>query len=191
FVATVLLVRTRGQWAGDLGKKIEGNPFATHLRLAHEPRVRRVLAVGAIETFFFFGPFSFLGAYFKVKFGMSLTLAGAILAGFGVGGIFYGLMVRRLLMELGQRGLVLWGVIWCCIFFAATAFIPLWPVLFVCTIGLGFSLYMMYNTLQLKTPEMSSTARGTGVAMYSSAWAIGQAVGAAGMGFSVGLLDYA
>ena len=190
-VATVLLVRTRSQWAGDLGKKFEGNPFATHLRLAHEPRVRRVLAVGAIETFFFFGAFSFLGAYFKLKFGMSLTLAGAILAGFGVGGVLYGLMVRRLLMELGQRGLVLWGAIWCCVFFAATALTPVWPVLFACTIGLGYSFYMLHNTLQVKATEMSSTARGTAVAMYSSAWAIGQAVGAAGMGLSIGWLDYA
>src|SRR4051812_1407464 len=56
-VATVLLARTRPQWAGDLGKKIEGNPFATHVRLLREPRVRRVLAVGGIETFFFFGAF--------------------------------------------------------------------------------------------------------------------------------------
>ena len=190
-VATVLLVRTRSQWAGDHGKKFQGNPFAAHLRLAHEPRVQRVLAVGAIETFFFFGPFAFLGAYFKLKFGMSLTLAGAILAGFGVGGVLYGLMVRRLLMEFGQRGLVRWGGIGCCIFFAVTALVPLWPVLFICTIGLGFSFYMLHNTLQLKATEMSSTARGTAVAMYSSAWAIGQAVGAAGMGFSVGLLDYA
>jgi predicted MFS family arabinose efflux permease len=190
-VAIVLLVRTRSQWAGDLGRKFEGNPFATHLRLLREPRVRRVLAVGGVETFFFFGAFSFLGAYFKLKFGMSLTLAGAILAGFGVGGIFYGLMVRRLLMELGQRGLVLWGGIWCFVFYLATALTPAWPVLFVCTIGLGYSFYMLHNTLQLKATEMSSSARGTAVALYSSAWALGQAAGAAGMGFSVGLADYA
>jgi MFS transporter, YNFM family, putative membrane transport protein len=190
-VASVLLVRTRSQWAGDLGRQFEGNPFATHLRLLREPRVQRVLAVGGIETFFFFGAFSFLGAYFKLKFGMSLTLAGAILAGFGVGGILYGLMVRRLLMELGQRGLVLWGGIWCFVFYLATAFTPAWPVLFVCTIGLGYSFYMLHNTLQLKATEMSSSARGTAVAMYSSAWALGQAAGAAGMGFSVGLAGYA
>ena len=189
-VATVLLVRTRSQWAGDRGKRIEGNPFATHLRLLRDPRVRRVLAVGGIETFFFFGAFSFLGAYFKLKFDLSLTLTGAILAGFGVGGILYGLMVRRLLMELGQRGLVLWGGIWCCVFYLATALTPVWPVLFLCTVGLGYAFYMLHNTLQLKATEMSQKARGTAVAMYSSAWALGQAAGAAGMGFSVGLFDY-
>jgi MFS transporter, DHA1 family, inner membrane transport protein len=64
-------------------------------------------------------------------------------------------------------------------------------VLFVCTIGLGYSFYMLHNTLQVKATEMSSTARGTAVAMYSSAWALGQAAGAAGMGFSVGVMDYA
>jgi predicted MFS family arabinose efflux permease len=49
---------------------------------------------------------------------------------------------------------------------------------------------MLHNTLQLKATEMSTQARGTAVAMYSSAWALGQAAGAAGMGFSVGVLDY-
>jgi YNFM family putative membrane transporter len=190
-VATVLLVRTRPQWAEDRGRKAEGNPFATHLRLLREPRVRRVLAVGGIETFFFFGAFSFLGAYFKLRFGMSLTLAGAILAGFGIGGILYGLMVRRLLMDLGQRGLVLWGGIWCFCFYLTTALTPAWPVLALCTVGLGYSFYMLHNTLQVKATEMAPQARGTAVAIYSSAWALGQAAGAAGMGFCVGQFDYA
>jgi predicted MFS family arabinose efflux permease len=190
-VAVVLLLRTRDQWAEDRGAKLEGNPFAAHLRLLRSARVRRVLAVGGIETFFFFGAFSFLGAYFKLRFDMSLTLAGVILAGFGIGGILYSLMVRRLLMELGQRGLVLWGGIWCFGFYLLTALAPGWPLLIACSIGLGFSFYMLHNTLQTKATEMAPKARGTAVAMYSSAWALGQAAGAAGMGLCVGWFDYA
>ena len=189
-VATVLAVRTRAQWAEDRGAKFEGNPFATHLRLLRAPRVRAVLSVGLIETFFFFGAFSFLGAYFNLRFGVSLTLAGALLAGFGIGGILYTLMVRKLLMEYGQRGLVLRGGIACCAFFALTALVPVWPAMIACTIGLGFSFYMLHNTLQTKATEMAPQARGTAVAMYSSAWALGQAVGAAAMGLAIGLFDY-
>jgi predicted MFS family arabinose efflux permease len=152
--------------------------------------VRTVLSVGLIETFFFFGAFSFLGAYFNLRFGVSLTLAGALLAGFGIGGILYTLMVRKLLMEYGQRGLVLRGGIACCAFFALTALVPVWPAMIACTIGLGFSFYMLHNTLQTKATEMAPQARGTAVAMYSSAWALGQAVGAAAMGLAIGLFDY-
>lgn len=189
-VATVLAVRTRAQWAEDVGAKFQGNPFATHIRLLGVPRVRAVLSVGLIETFFFFGAFSFLGAYFNLRFGVSLTLAGALLAGFGIGGLLYTLMVRKLLMVFGQRGLVLRGGIACCVFFTLTALVPAWPAMMVCTIGLGFSFYMLHNTLQTKATEMAPQARGTAVAMYSSAWALGQAVGAAAMGLAVGLFDY-
>jgi len=190
-VALVLLVRTRPQWAESRGAKIVGNPFAVHLRLLHDPRVRRVLAVGGIETFFFFGAFSFLGAYFKLRFGFSLTLAGAILAGFGAGGLLYSAMVRRLLMEFGQRGLVIGGGILCFVFYVLTAVTPAWPLLVACTTGLGFSFYMLHNTLQTKATEMAPENRGTAVAMYSSAWALGQATGVAAMGACVGLFDYA
>jgi predicted MFS family arabinose efflux permease len=60
-----------------------------------------------------------------------------------------------------------------------------------CTIGLGFSFYMLHNTLQTKATEMAPQARGTAVAMYSSAWALGQAIGTAVMGLAVGLGGYA
>jgi len=176
-VATVLAVRTRAQWAEDAGAKFQGNPFATHLRLLGVPRVRAVLSVGLIETFFFFGAFSFLGAYFNLRFGVSLTLAGVLLAGFGIGGLLYTLMVRKLLIA-------------CCVFFALTALVPVWPAMMACTIGLGFSFYMLHNTLQTKATEMAPQDRGTAVAMYSSAWALGQAAGAAAMGLAVGLFDY-
>ena len=190
-VAGVLLARTRGQWAESRGASFEGNPFGVHWRLLHVPRVRRVLVVGGVETFFFFGAFSFLGAYFKLHFGFSLTLAGAILAGFGIGGVLYSLMVRKLLMEFGQRGLVLGGGVLCFVFYVLTTLTPEWPLLVACTTGLGFAFYMLHNTLQLKATEMASEARGTAVAMYSSAWALGQATGVAAMGACVGLFDYA
>lgn len=190
-VAAVLAVRTRAQWGEETGAKFQGNPFATHLRLLGVPRVRTILAVGLIETFFFFGPFSFLGAYFNSRFGVSLTLAGILLAGFGIGGLLYTLMVRRLLMDYGQRGLVLRGGIAACFFFTLTALVPAWPAMMAFTIGLGFSFYMLHNTLQTKATEMAPQARGTAVAMYSSAWALGQAIGTAAMGLAVGLAGYA
>jgi predicted MFS family arabinose efflux permease len=67
---------------------------------------------------------------------------------------------------------------------------PVWSLFIVCTIGLGFSFYMLHNTLQMKATEMAPDARGTALALYSSAWALGQAAGVAAMGLAVGLFDY-
>jgi predicted MFS family arabinose efflux permease len=99
-------------------------------------------------------------------------------------------MVRRLLMELGQRGLVLGGGLACFACYVLAMLTPVWSLFIVCTIGLGFSFYMLHNTLQMKATEMAPDARGTALALYSSAWALGQAAGVAAMGLAVGLFDY-
>jgi len=152
--------------------------------------VRHVVAVGFIETFLFFGAFSFLGAYLKLRFDLSLTLIGAILAGFGAGGVLYTLLVKRLLKALGQKGLVLWGGAACCASYLLAMLTPAWGVFAACTIGTGFSFYMLHNTLQIKATEMAPRSRGSGLAIYSAAWALGQSAGVAAMGFFVGQLGY-
>ena len=189
-VCAILLVRTRRQWADEKPRAFPGHPFAVHVQLLGSSRVRHIVAVGFIETFIFFGAFSFLGAYLKLRFDLSLTVIGAILAGFGAGGILYTLFVRRLLLEFGQRGLVLAGGAACFAFYLLAMLTPLWGVFIVCTVGLGFAFYMLHNTLQVKATEMAPEARATGLALYSSAWALGQAVGVAAMGLAVSLVGY-
>jgi predicted MFS family arabinose efflux permease len=189
-VCVILLLRTRAQWGDEKAIALSANPFAVHLRLLRSSRVRHVVAVGFIETFLFFGAFAFLGAYLKLRFDLSLTLIGLILAGFGAGGVLYTFMVRRLLMELDQRGLVLGGGVACFACYILAMLTPAWDLFIVCTVGLGFSFYMLHNTLQTRATEVAPQARGTALALYSSAWALGQAAGVAAMGLAVGLLDY-
>jgi predicted MFS family arabinose efflux permease len=189
-VCVILLARTRGQWAEEKPRKFPGHPFAIHLRLLRYSKVRHVVAVGFIETFIFFGAFSFLGAYLSVRFGLSLTAIGAILAGFGLGGVLYTLFVRRLLHGLGQRGLVVAGGASA---FAAYTLAMLTPVpgaFVVCTVSLGFAFYMLHNTVQVKATEMAPEARATGLALYSAGWALGQAAGVATMGLAVSLIGF-
>lgn len=189
-VSTILFVRTRGQWNEEKTAATLANPVAVHLGLLESSKVRHVVSVGFIETFIFFGAFSFLGAYLKVRFDLSLTLIGAILAGFGIGGVLYTLLVKRLLRGLGQKGLVLWGGVACCSFYLLAMLTPVWGPFVACTIGVGFSFYMLHNTVQIKATEMAPHARGSALALYSGAWALGQSAGVAMMGFLVGQFDY-
>jgi predicted MFS family arabinose efflux permease len=189
-VSVILLVRTRAQWSLEKGTPLPRNPLEVHIKLLGSARVRRVVAVGFIETFIFFGAYSFLGAYLKIRFDLSLTLIGALLAGFGIGGVFYGIMVRRLLMQLGQRGLVIAGGVTCCACYALAMLTPVWQAFIACTVGLGLGFYMLHNTVQTKATEMAPQSRGTALALYSSGWALGQAAGVAAMGLAVGQFDY-
>jgi len=190
-VSATLFARTRGQWADEKPVPATGSPYTAHIRLLAFPRVRYVLATAFADTFLFFGAYSFLGPFLKLKFDLSLTLIGAILAGFGVGGVLYTLTVGPLLRALGQRGLVTWGGALCCICYTVATLSPVWQLAIPCTIGLGFSFYMLHNTVQTKATEMAPQARGAAVSIYSGFWSFGQAIGVAVMGVAVVAVGYA
>lgn len=190
-VSVILLLRTRAQWPDESRSGERGNPFAVHLRLLRVKRVRYVVWASFADAFLFFGAYSFLGAFLRLKFNLSLTVIGAILAGFGLGGVLYGLTVRPLLRRFGQPGLVVWGGAICCMAFAGIVLTPVWALTALGTVTLGFSFYMLHNTVQIKASEMAPHARGASVASYASFWALGQATGVATMGAAVGVFSYA
>lgn len=190
-VSATLFVRTRAQWA-EAGRPTSAtHPFTVYRRVLALPRVRWVISSAFADGFLFFGAYSFLGAFLKLKFDLSLTAIGAILAGFGIGGVLYSLSVRPLLLALGQRGLVVWGGVICCGAYAIIALSPVWVPAIPCTIALGFSFFMLHNTAQTKATEMAPDNRGAAVSVYASTWSLGQASGVAVMGLAVSLFDYA
>lgn len=190
-ISSVLLLRTGSQWAGSGRAGSGDNPYIVQFRLLAVPRVRYVMAASFANTFFFFGAYSFLGAFLLLKFDLNLTLIGALLAGVGMGSLLYTLVVTRLLHVLGQRGLVACGGAICCGCYALTVLTPVWGIVVPSVIGMGFSFYMLQNTLQAKASEMAPHARATGVSAYVSAWSLGQAAGVAIMGIGVGIVGYA
>jgi predicted MFS family arabinose efflux permease len=189
-VGLVLFVRTRRQW--EQGVRATGPVLAPaqHLAILKLPRARAVLAAVFLEMVFFYGAFSFLGAMLKAKFDLPFTVIGILLAGFGMGGLIYIAVVRWVLARLGQRGCVLVGGLLGGFFYVAVLLVPYWPLVMVCTIGVGFSFYMVHNTLQAKAAEMAPHARATGFSQFSMFWAGGQAVGAAAMGVGVAAFGF-
>jgi predicted MFS family arabinose efflux permease len=190
-VAVVLLVGTRAQW--DEGPRTSGPLLspARHLAILRLPRARAVLLSVFLELVFFYGAFAFLGAFLKARFDLPFTIIGGLLAGFGLGGLVYTTAVHWLLARLGQRGCVLMGGLLGGAFYLAIVLVSVWPLVAICTIGLGFSFYSVHNTLQMKATEMAPQARATGLSLFSMLWASGQAVGAALMGAAVAAFDYA
>ncbi len=189
-VPALMFLRTRSQWAGSGARSSGGNPFTVHLRLLARPRVRYVVSAAFSNTFFFFGAYSFIGAFLKLKFDLSTSLIGIILAGVGLGSVLYTLFVGPLLQALGQRGLVAWGGFICCLCYALTVLTPFWNIALPATIVLGFSFYMLQNTLQTKATEMAPQERGAGVSLYASSWSLGQAAGVATAGLAVGSIGF-
>lgn len=187
--AAVLYARTRKSWPPIQPGRFR--PLATHARLLARAPVRWLVAVGIAETFFFFGAYVFLGAYLRARFDVSYTAIGLVLAGYGAGGLVYSSLVRWFLRTLGERGVVVAGGLGGAACFALFVGVPAWTIAAPLTIVLGVAFYLIHNTVQTRATEIAPDARGSAVALYASAWGMGQALGVAAMGLAVAFLGYA
>jgi predicted MFS family arabinose efflux permease len=138
---------------------------------------RIVIAAVFIEAMFGWGAFAYVGADLNIRFGLSFTAVGLIVGTFAIGGLIYAGAVQQLVNRFGQGGLAVVGGILCAIAYLGLAAGAAWWVApaAVCTIGFGF--YALHNTLQTNATQMTPQARGTAVAIFSSAIYLGQTLG--------------
>lgn len=174
------LVRTPAQ-RSTAGTRTGFGLIAQCRSVVAQPWARCVLVTVFLEGAALYGPFAFFATHLHVKYGASLSFAGATLVAYAMGGMSYAFGAGRLLGRLGEAGLAKGGAILLATGVAIVALAPVtlpvaWfaiPGLFIA--GLGF--YMLHNTLQINATQMAPHARGTAVALFASSFFLGQAVG--------------
>ena len=130
-----------------------------------------------LEAVFMYGVFPYIATMMHQAGETRASIAGIVIAGFGIGGALYGVSVSRLLAALGERrlmqagGIVMGG---CLIVIALRA---AWPIEFVNFAVLGFGFYMLHAVIQIYASELSPKARGSAMALHSFFFFLGQAVG--------------
>jgi len=171
----------RNPWTRPL-RRTTGSGFgfiADYRKLFASSWARFLCTAVFIEGGIFFGGFTYIAAYMNARFELSFSLIGLIVAGFGVGSVFYASAVQRLVHHLGQRGLVIGGGIVVMLGYVALAATPLWQTAPLTAAALGFGYYMLHNALQINATQMLPDARGTAMAGFSSALFLGQSAGVA------------
>ena len=166
------------------------NPLSQYASLLKRRRVRTILLAVGVEGFLFLGAFPYLGAYLRHEFALSYTAIGLIVAGFGLGGVGYSLLVRVLVRRLGERGLVGVGGVLLLLGFGAIALAPSWVLVAPLVVSLGLSFYMVHNTLQTRATEMAPEARGSAVSLFAFCLFLGQAAGVTAVGGAIEALGY-
>ena len=151
-----------------------------NLAVLRSPWARAVIAMGFIESLFMFGGFAYVGADLHLRFGVNFAVVGLFVGAFAIGGLIYSLSVRRLVERLGQIGLVTGGGVMLALAYATIAFAPHAYFAPFAITGIGLGYYMLHNTLQTNATQMAPQARGTAVALFSSALYLGQSIGVAG-----------
>jgi predicted MFS family arabinose efflux permease len=149
------------------------------------PWARVVLATVFIEGLLVFGSLAFAPAYLHTRFGLSLTLAGAVVAVYAAGGLAYTVVARRVVARLGESGMVVAGGFVLGLAFLLYLIGPIWAVSLAASVLAGFGYYLLHATLQTNATQMVPEARGTAVAWFASCLFMGQAVGVALAGLLV------
>jgi MFS transporter, YNFM family, putative membrane transport protein len=176
-----------------LFRELAVNPLTRPLRSSQRPRgfaadyaivladpwTRVVLLAVFLEAALMFGAFAYVGADLHLRFDVGFSLVGVIVGTFAIGGLIYAGTVKTLLSRFGQSGLAANGGIALGVAFLALATARFWWIAPIAVTLVGFGFYMLHNTLQTHATQMSPQARGTAVALFASAFYIGQTVGVA------------
>jgi predicted MFS family arabinose efflux permease len=132
-----------------------------------------------LEAVFMYGLFPHVASLMHAAGETRASIAGIVLAGFGIGGVIYSLRVSWLLNHLGERWMMRLGGV---LMGSCTAFVALgapWPVDFVDFAVLGLAFYMLHAVIQIYASELAPQARGSAMALHSFFFFLGHAVGPA------------
>jgi predicted MFS family arabinose efflux permease len=149
------------------------------------PNARICFSAVFVEGCCVFGLFPFIAAFLFDRGETSLSVAGIVIAGFAVGGLFYTLTVSRFLPSLGVNGMMIAGASLAALQLVALAFGPIWQVQFLNLLFMGWGFYMIHGCLQVFASELSIEARATAMSLHSFFFFMGQTAGPIGYGFGL------
>ncbi len=150
---------------------------------------RLVLTVIFIEGITGFGVLAIWASHLHGVHSLSLSLSGAVVALFGLGGMAYMALARRLVRRFGERGLAMLGGGVAGTGAMVLGLTPWWQLAVPASLLSGFGFFMLHNTLQTNATQMAPTARGVAMSMFAAILFMGQSMGvllAAGLSARIG-----
>ena len=155
---------------------------ATHfvrqaLNILNRPWPRVLLSIATIEGAAGFGVMAIWASHLHEKLGLSLTLAGAVVALFGLGGVLFMAVGRHLIRRFDQPRLVLAGGALVGVGACVLAYAPHWMMAVPASLLSGFGFFMFHNNMQANATEMAPETRGMSVSLFASFLFLGQSLG--------------
>jgi predicted MFS family arabinose efflux permease len=178
--------------AGFRGAKLSPPPKTNLSMLRHgyrtifsNPNAAICYSAVFIEGCCVLGLFPYIAQFLADLGEPSLSIAGLVIAGFAIGGLFYTLTVSRFLPRLGVRGMMISGATLVGLQLAAVGFGPIWKIQFLNLLLMGWGFYMIHGCLQVFASELSVEARATAMSLHSFFFFMGQTIGPIGYGLGL------
>lgn len=140
---------------------------------------RTVLLMTLIEGFLCFGALAYVTATLHTRFGLGFAMAGLTLSAFGLGGLTYTLFAPRIVARFGEAGVSRASCPLFALAFLGFALMPSPLVGAIASYLAGLAYYCLHNVLQVNATQMVPHARGAAVALFATAFFVGQGFGVA------------
>ena len=178
--------------AGFRGADLQRPPRTSLAALRHgyrtiftNPNARICYSAVFIEGCCVLGLFPFIAAFLFELGETSLSIAGIVIAGFAVGGLFYTMTVSRFLPRIGVKGMMFAGAAMVALQLVAVAMGPQWKLQALSLLFMGWGFYMIHGCLQVFASELSVEARATALSLHSFFFFMGQTLGPIAYGFGI------
>jgi predicted MFS family arabinose efflux permease len=132
-----------------------------------------------VEGCCLFGLFPHMAALLYEGGETRASIAGIVLAGFGVGGMLYTFVVGLLVKHIPERRLMLSGGLLMSLGLLLIVLRAPWQFELAIFILFGFSFYLLHGPIQVYVTELAPAARGTAAAMHAAFFFLGHAAGPA------------
>ena len=108
-----------------------------------------------VEGIVIFGLFPFVALLLLATGEPRASIAGAVIAGFSVGGVIYAVPVPKLVAHWRTDQLMIGGGIIAALSLCVVAFDFAWPVQFAAFTVLGFGFYTLHGSIQVQATELA------------------------------------
>jgi predicted MFS family arabinose efflux permease len=171
------IVGFRGRSDTAPGRFDLSNLVPNYRAIFNNPLAKICFGTVFLEALFMYGCFPYIATMLRQAGETRASIAGIVIAGFGIGGALYGATVSRLLPLLGEQRMMRFGGLalgFCLIVIALRLY---WPYEFMNFTVMGFGFYCLHAVVQIYASELVPTARGSSMALHSFFFFLGQAVG--------------
>jgi MFS transporter, DHA1 family, inner membrane transport protein len=150
---------------------------ANYRTVLANPKAKICYGAVFLEGVFVFGMFPYVAVLLREAGEARASVAGLVIAAFGIGGLLYSSTVSLLVARLKQpRMMVMGGALMALALVIMTLDLA-WPVQCAAFLILGFGFFSLHGCIQIYATELAPTARASAMALHSSAYFLGQAVG--------------
>ena len=177
-IFAISLPRFRG--AGRAGGRFDLSSVGPNYRtIFRNPLAKICFGAVFLEAVFMYGLFPHLATLLYAAGETRASIAGIVLAGFGIGGAIYGLRVSFFLERLGEQWMMRTGGLLMGFCLAFVVLRTPWQAEFINFMILGLSFYLLHAVIQIYASELAPEARGSAMALHSFFFFLGHAAGPA------------